>query len=205
MTDTPKSPTLPYTFHATLAEYRRRLGAWRIVLALALTFLIYLRFGFVTWLLSVVAIVVIIVGILWFLGRRSVTITPEGVDYKNGLGTHFVIPFAEMDGAKVFVNYYEASFGVVPRVTIGRKAGTAPISLMGLYWRPEELDKLIAVLNDKKVKVEYFEDIATYTMIAKQFPAYATYVERHPYKLATFIVIGILVLITAIVIPLTLN
>ena len=78
-----QAPPLPYTIKATLVEYRRRLGVWRIVLAIALTFIIYLRFGFTAWLISVAVIAVIIGGILWFLGRRSLIMTPDGIEYEN--------------------------------------------------------------------------------------------------------------------------
>ena len=81
----------------------------------------------------------------------------------------------------MFANYYETSFGVVPRISIGRKSGKSPLTLSGLYWQAAELDKVISVLKDKKVEAEYYEDLVNYAMIAKQFPAYATYVERHPY------------------------
>lgn len=199
-----KAPALPYTIKANLVEYRRRIGLWRVILSFALTFLFFVKFGFVVWLLSVIGLTVLIAVILWRLGRRSIIISPDGIEYVNGIGRRTKMTFSDIEGAKVFINYYEPSFGVVPRVSIGRKSGKSPISLMGLFWPAIELDKLIAVLNDKKVKVEYYEDVANYGMIAKQFPAYATYVERHPYKLATIIVIAILVAIVAIVIPITL-
>ena len=194
-----QAPPLPYTIKATLVEYRRRLGVWRIVLAIALTFIIYLRFGFTAWLISVAVIAVIIGGILWFLGRRSLIMTPGGIEYENCFGKRTKIAYSDIDGVKVFANYYETSFGVVPRISIGRKSGKSPLTLSGLYWQAAELDKVIAVLKDKKVEAEYYEDLVNYAMIAKQFPAYATYVERHPYKLATIIVIGILVLVTIFV------
>ena len=192
-------PRLPYTIQASLAEYRRRLGVWRIGLAFALTLIFYFRFGFTAWIISVVAIAVIVGGVVWFRGRRSLTLTPDGIEYVNWAGFRTKIAYADIDGVKVFVNYYETSFGVVPRVSIGRKSEKSALILSGLYWQAAELDTVIAVLKDKKIEAEYYEDLVNYATIAKQFPAHSTYIERHPYKLSTIIVIGILVLVTIFV------
>lgn len=193
MTKLPAAPSLPYTFHATLREYWRRLGLWRVLLAFGLTFLIFIRGGFLVWLGTVVALAVLIAGILFFLGRRSVTLTPEQLEYKNALGRMTAFPYAEMKGAKVFVNYYEPSFGVAPRIIIGQKNNKKIVSLTGLYWPAEELEKLMVTLDKKKVKMEYFEELATAAVVTRQFPDYTTYAQRHPFALGLYIGLGILV------------
>ena len=191
------APALPYTIKANLHEYGRRVGIWRILLALALTVFFFYKFGFVGWLLSVAGIAVLLGSILWFLSHRSLEITQGQLAPKNALGKVRTVRFDEIEGVKVFVNYYEPTFGVAPRVTIGLKKGE-PISLYALYWPIEELDKLLAVLRDAKVHTEYYADPATYTMIAAQFPTYATYIERHPWKIA-WAVVGIILVIAIII------
>ncbi len=219
MTDTPKpqtqpdqstqeapvpAPALPYIIHANLREYGRRIGVWRIVLALGLTTFFFYRFGVIGWIVSVAGITFLISAILWFLAHRSVEIKSGQITVKNALGKLRTVTFTEIEEVKVFVNYYEPTFGVAPRITIAVRQGE-PVSLYSLYWPVDELDKLLAVLRDAKVKTEYYADAATYTMIAKQFPTHATYLERHPWKIA-WIVTGVIVaIVVAIAVLLTLN
>lgn len=215
MTDTPTTPTppestdvpeaapivapaLPYTLKANLQEYRRRLGVWRILLALGITVFFFYKFGFIGWLISVVAIGALIGIILWFLVRRSLEITQGELAYKNAFGKIRKIRFSDIEGVKVFVNYYEPAFGVAPRVSIAPVQGE-PISLYSLYWPIDELDKLLAVLRDAKINTEYYADVASYSMISAQFPKYATYVERHPWGIAWAIVGAIVLGVTAFV------
>ncbi len=192
------APPLPYTIKANLVEYRRRLGLWRVLLALGLTVLFFYRFGVVGWLLSVIGIAALICIILWFMAHRSVEIRSGELIYKGAFGKERKIQFSEIEGVKVFVNYYEPTFGVAPRVSIGLKKGE-PLSLYSLYWPIEDLDKLLAVLRDKSVPTEYYADPATYAMIAAQFPTYATLIERHPWKIAWAVVGIIALLVTAFV------
>lgn len=199
------APPLPYALHANLKEYGRRLGAWRIVLALGLTAFLYFRFGFVVWLLSVVAIAALIIGILLILSKRTVTASPEGLETKNAFGVRRSIRYDEIEEVKVFINYYEPSFGVTPRVSIGMRDKSSPIALIGLYWPVEELDRLLAVLRDKKVATEYYADPAGYQIIAKQFPTYATYLERHTGLVAAIATVAIIVAVVIIAIVITLN
>jgi len=198
------APALPYSFKSNLTEYRKRLGVGRIALAFVLTFIFWLRFGPVVWILSVIGLTILIVGILYLLSLRRATITPEGISYRGGLGRTRTVRFDEIEGTKVFLGYYEPSFGLAPRVVVAQKNGT-PIVFSGLSWVPEDLDKLLAVLKDKNVTIEYYEDVVTYAMIAKQFPTYTTYVERHPFVVATWSVIGILIVCVAIALWMTLG
>jgi len=193
------APPLPYTIKANLREYGRRLGAWRIILALGLTVLFYYKLGFVGWLISVAGIALLVWIILWFLGNRSLEITSSELIARNALGKARKVQFNEIEGVKVFVNYYEPTFGVAPRVSIGLIKGE-PISLYALYWPIDELDKLLAVLRDKHVSTEYYADPATYTMIAAQFPKYATLIERHPWRIAWAVVGAIVAVVTLTVI-----
>lgn len=193
------APPLPYMLRANLREYRKRLGLWRILLALGLTVIFFYKLGFLGWLVSVAGIALIIVIILWFLGKRTLEVTNSELIYRNALGKARNVAYTDIEGVKVFVNYYEPTFGVAPRVTIGLKQGE-PLSLYALYWPIDELDKLLAVLRDKSVSTEYYADPATYTMIAQQFPKYATLIERHPWRIAWVIVGAIVVIVTVAVV-----
>ena len=192
------APPLPYMLRANLHEYLRRLGLWRIFLGLGLTVIFFFKLGFLGWLLSVVGITLIIVIILWFLGKRTLEVTSSELIYRNALGKARTVAFTEIEGVKVFVNYYEPTFGVAPRVSIGLKKGE-PLSLYALYWPIDDLDKLLAVLRDKSIDTEYYADPATYAMIAQQFPKYATLIERHPWRIAWAVVFGIVVVVTVLV------
>ncbi|OJU88121.1 hypothetical protein BGO17_04080 [Candidatus Saccharibacteria bacterium 49-20] len=193
------APPLPYMLRANLREYRKRLGLWRILLALGLTVLFFFKLGFLGWLLSVAGIALIIVIILWFLGKRTLEVTSSELVYRSALGKARNVAYTDIEGVKVFVNYYEPTFGVAPRVTIGLKKGE-PLSLYALYWPIDDLDKLLAVLRDKSVPTEYYADPATYAMIAQQFPKYATLIERHPWRIAWAIVGAIVVIVTVAVV-----
>lgn len=192
-----KAPALPYTFKATLRNYWRLLGVPRILLAFALTFIFWFRFGPVVWILSTIGLAIVILLILHLLSARRVTITPDGFDYKGGLGGTRTIRFDQIEGVKVFINYLEPGFGATPRVAVAVKDGM-PVNFTGLYWSGEELDKLLAVLAEKKITTEYYEDMVVYQTVAKQFPTYASYIERHTGFVALTSVIGIVVVIVAI-------
>ncbi len=197
------APSLPYALHANLKEYRRRLGVVRILAALALTSLFYFKFGFAVWLLSVAGLAFIIVAILYILSKRTVIASAEGVEFKNAFGKRRLVKYSEVEGVKVFVNYYEPSFGMIPRVSIAVKGGKPPIVLVGMYWPVDELDKLLAVLRDKKVKTDYYADPATYGDIATEFPSYATYLERHPGRIALILSAIIIVVVAGIALAIT--
>lgn len=200
MTEQVQAPALPYTFEANLKQYFRKLGVFRIVLAFALTLLLYARFGLWVWLGTLALIVAIIAMTLFFLGRRRMIITNEGIEYYNPFGHVRKFTYGEIETVKVFVNFIEPSFGAMPRVSIGMHAdGVAPIVLSGMYWPLEGLDKLLAVFNDRKVIVESSTDPVMTKQIVTHFPKYATYAERHTVMLATVITLGILVVIAAIV------
>lgn len=193
-----KAPALPYVLHANLKEYGRRLGIWRIVLALALTSFFYFRFGLIVWILSVAGIAFLIGGILFVLSKRSLTVSETGVEFKNAFGRRRFVGFGEIEAVKVFVNYYEPSFGMIPRVSIGIKGNQSPIVLVGMYWPTDELDKLLAVIRDKKVATDYYPEPATYGDIATQFPSYATYIERHPARVAAIVVPIVVIIMVGI-------
>ena len=189
------APPLPYSFKANLSEYRKRLGVFRIVLAFALTLTFWFRFGPIVWIISVIGIALLIFIILYFMSARRMTVNADSLVFTGAFGKKRTVRYDELEGVKVFVNYIEAGFGVTPRVAIAVKGG-APLVFNGLYWSVDDLDKLLAVLRDKSIPTEYFADLATYQAIGKQFPNYATYIEKHTWLLATLITVGIIVVLT---------
>jgi hypothetical protein len=200
-TDTPqttvKAPALPYEMKATLKGYWARVGVWRFLLGFALTYFIYLRGGFWTWVICLVAIIVLISVILFLLSKRSIKATSEGLEYTSAFGAKYSIAYSEIDVARLFLAYIEAGgFGVIPRIIVTSKQGKPFASIYALYWPPEGMDALLAILKDKKVKVESFDTLVNSAGIAKQFPDAVRYYEKHPYLVAMGIVVVLLVVIS---------
>lgn len=191
----PPAPALPYTFKANLAEYRRRLGVWRFILAFGLTFIIFLRFGVLAWVITVVLITAAILVVMYLLSRRSITLTKTHIEYTNSFGKVKKLEYHDIRSFRVFVNYVEPSFGLTPRIIIATNKRPF-VSLVGMYWNLEDLDSLLSTIKDKKINAEYFEDFAYSTQIAKQFPESVSVYERHPYWIAFGIVALLFVIIT---------
>lgn len=194
-----KAPALPFEMKANLIEYRRRLGVARFVLALGLTFVFYAKFGFVVWILSVIGLAAVIMLILFFLARRKVIATTTDVTFVNGIGMKRTVPYAQIADSRVFLSYIEPGFGVVVRVIIGTSHKKPLVSLTSLFWKLEDVDLLIAALTSKGATFEYYEDMVQSAAIAKQFPESVAAYEKHPYLIATGIVIAILAVVVAAV------
>lgn len=191
MSTTP--PAASYTIHASLKEYTRRLGPGRIILAIAISLIILVRFGLLAWIVSVIGIALFITIILLLLSKRQLTVTKDGIIYRSFIGRRYTLSFDQLEGVKVFVNYFEPTFGITPRVSIAQKTGKAPIILVGLFWALEDMEQMLTLLKKQKVSVEYYDDTVTYSLIRGQFPSHTTYVERHPAVVATIVVIVIIV------------
>lgn len=186
------TPTTPYTIHASLKDYTRRLGPGRIILAIAISLIILVRFGLFAWIISVIGIALLITLILFLLSKRQLAVTKDGIVYRSFIGRRYTLSFDQLEGVKVFVNYFEPTFGITPRVSIAQKTGKAPIILVGLFWALEDMEQMLTLLKEKKVPVEYYDDTVTYSLIRGQFPSHTTYVERHPVVIATIVVIAII-------------
>jgi len=188
-----KAPALPYTFKANLSEYRRRMGVMRIILAFIISLALYFRFGLIVWIISVICITFFLIVLFYLLSTRTITLKSDSLVYRNGLGKRRTVLFESIESAKVFLNYYEPTFGIFPRISIGMKKG-APISIVSTFWTLVDMERTLVVLKDKKVLVEYYEEPVSYPALAKQFPSYVTYIERHPIQL-TFIILGVILVI----------
>ena len=193
-----EAPALPYAIHANLNSYRKRLGIFPIVLAAIVLIIFGARFGIVGLVIMAVVVALLIFAILRILGGRTLTVTNEGIERTTPFFGTRRVAFGDIDGVKVFINYVEGMFGAVPRVGVAVKNG-APVSLNGLYWPPEELDKLLAIFRAHNVNAQYYGEPANYSMIAKQFPAYASGFERHPWLIAWAVVLGTVGVVTAAV------
>lgn len=194
--DLPQVPALPYTIRANLKMYRKRLGVLPVVIAIVLLGIIVLRLGLSGGGLLAGAVIALIVGTLLMLGRRTLTIANDGLTLKVPLIGTRKVSFDQIDDMKIFVNYVEGTFGAFPRVSIAIKQGK-PFIFSSLYWPLEELDKLLAVINEKNIDAQYYPDPANFSMIAKQFPSHATLIERHPQAFAWYMVLGIVVVVFA--------
>ena len=52
------NPTIPFQIKSSLELYRKRLGLVRPFIALGLTFIVFFRFGFVSWLIMIILLIV---------------------------------------------------------------------------------------------------------------------------------------------------
>lgn len=194
VTTTP-APELPFTIKGNLRDYTRVLGVGRPLLALLVSLIIWLRFGFALWLLVAIGIsVAIFIGFL-LLKMRTLTLSADGIQYRDAFLRTHTLAYTDVEQVKAFAAFYDANFGKTVRVIIGAKTADAPISMNGFYWLPEDLDKLLAILRDKKVPTEYYDQAAQFGDIAQQFPTYASLIERRPgtvgVVLALVIILGI--------------
>ncbi len=195
----PDPPTLPFTLKASLAEYRKRLGIVRFIVAFILFVVIFLRFGHIVGIISAVLISLTIFMTLLALGRRTVTLNESDIEYKNAFGVVKKIAYQDISTVKVFLAYVEPSFGHAPRVIIGSKLGKPFFSFSTIFWSPTDIDLLLATAEQKKVTIETYADPAVSTAVAKQFPDYVGIYEKHPYWIAFGIVLLILVAVAAFV------
>lgn len=195
----PAAPSLPFHIKADLSGYRQRLGVFRIVLAIALTGIIFFRFGWLAWVISVVVIGLTIFIVMFALSRRSVTLNADSIQVHSAFGRTTTVSYADLAGAKVFLGYIEAGFGHAPRIVVGKNNNKPLLSMNTLYWNVNDIDLLQATLQSKNVALETYVDPVLSATVAKQFPGYVSYFERHPYLVAVGIVFALLIAITVFV------
>ena len=198
----PQPPVLPFLMQANLTGYRKKLGVWRILVAIILVGFIFMRFGYIAGLISTGIIIVTLVIVLFYWSKRSVTLRNDEIEYRGAFGTVRRIRYEDISMVKVFLAYIEPTFGHSPRVIIGKKSGGPFFSFSTLFWKPEDIDLMLATLESKKVVNESYAEPAVSAMIAKQFPDYVNGYERHPYLIAFGIVVDIVVIVTAVVLVL---
>jgi len=197
-------PPLPYEFKADISQLRKRLGVWRYVLGYIIAFVLLVRFGWIVVGVGFAVLALVIVVSIFIPSRRSIVAMEDKIEYRNGFGKVRTLPYADIEGVKVFLGYYVDNFGVSPRILIGQKNGGAPLSITSVYWKGDDLDKLLAVLKDKGIVLEAYDAVVTYREIAQQFPTYVSGLERNTRKIILFTVIGIIVLIIGLAVVITL-
>lgn len=196
------APTLPFIIRGNLHEYTARIGVARPLLAFALSLLLWWRLGFVVWILTVLFLVVLIGVGFALIKRRSLAFDDRGLTYRNFIGKTTNIAYGNIESAKVFLGFVDYAFGPTPRLSIVDAAHSQLVSLQGLYWSAEDMQKATALLEAQKVKVEVSEDITSYVEIAREHPQYATVLERHPYRIAFIalpIIIALIFVIAALI------
>ena len=196
----PEPPLLPFTIKADLSEYRKRVGVWRVLIAVIFLAIVFFRFGPIAGTISVVTVGLTIAIILFVLSRRSIVLDVNEVKIYGFFGKTKEFKYEDISSVKVFLAYIEPAFGHTPRIIAGKKGGGAFFTLLTLYWKSTDIDLLLATMNAKSVANETYTEPAVSAMVAKQFPDYVAAYEKHPYLIAFGIVIAIVVIVTIFVI-----
>jgi hypothetical protein len=192
----PAAPALPFTVKANAKQYVKSLGATRLILALGITIIFWVRLGPLGWLISVVSIAALITLIIFLLTRREITVNNEGVHFKNSFGVTKSTKFEEIESAQILDNYFDPGFGAMPRILVGRKSGGVAFSIIGIFWPYEGMTQLLSALKEKKVTLNFYIDQIQSTQVAKEFPTLVPFYERHPYWVAMISVVVIFAAIT---------
>jgi len=193
----PPSPTLPFTVKADAKQYIKLLGPARIILALGVSVVFWVRLGPLGWLISVLAIAVLITLIIFLLTRRSITVNNEGVHYKTSFGFTKSATFNEINAVEIFDNYTDPGFGVMPRIILSKKSGKALFSVTGIFWPYEGLTAILSALKKNKVALNFYTNHIQSAQVAKAFPKLVPFYEGHPYWVAAISVVVIFAAIYA--------
>jgi hypothetical protein len=192
----PPAPALPFTVKADTKQYLKSLGPARIILALGITIIFWVRLGPLGWLISVVSIAALIIFIIFMLTRREITVNNEGVHYKNSFGATKSTKFEEIEAVQILDNYFDPGFGVMPRILVGKKSGGVAFSIIGIFWPYEGMTKLLSAFKAKNVVLNFYIDQIQSTQVAKEFPKLVPFYEQHPYWVAMISVVVIFAAIT---------
>jgi len=198
-----QAPPLPYTFKADISQLKKQVGIWRFVIAFILTFVFLIKFGLIAVVVGFVVLALIIFVSFYIPAARSITLTKETIEYRSAFGKVRTVSYADIQSAKVFLAFFMDNVGTSPRILIGQKNGGPALTLNSAFWRIEELDKLLAILRDTQVTVEYYDTPVTYQEIAQQFPTYVSSPERNSRPIVLGVVIGTIVLIVGLAIIIT--
>jgi|GEM_PF-3552717 len=193
----PPAPALPFTVKANAKQYIKSLGMTRIILALGITVVFWVRLGPLGWLISVVSIAALISLIILLLTRRSITVNSEGVHYKTSFGFKKSVKFDEIEAAEIFDNYTDPGFGVMPRIILSKKSGGSLFSIIGIFWPYEGMTSILSALRSKKVPLNFYIDPVQSAQVAKEFPKLVPFYEGHPYWVAAISVVVIFAAIFA--------
>ncbi len=191
-----KQVVLPLIIRANSETYRKYLGPFRIGLGLILSLYFWFKFGFWGWVISVVGIALLLTLIMAALFGRRIEFDGNVLRYRNALGLTKDVPIDQIADVRVYLSYVESTFGVTPRIFITNKLpGKRPISLLSLYWRPEDLDNLLAALHQQGVPVRYSEEGTSAQLLVKESPELFSFMERHYLLSGILIALAILAVI----------
>ena len=196
--DFPPALALPYTVKANFKGYFIWLGFIRPVIALALLGLLF--WSNVWYGLTALVLIVVILSVTALLvGQRQVTLGESELLFKNAVGKTTMTSYDEMKAVHVFINYFDAGFGIVPRIFIEKVDGTRIAAMNTLFWPAEGLDALLSGLRAKKVKVLYYKDVLQRAQIYATLPGLSTYTERHPVFIGFVVAVGIVAVVSVFV------
>ena len=204
-TDTATTLTIPFIVKGNMREYRKRLGLVRPIIAALIPFYLFFRFGFETWLFTVIFLVALISLGVFLIRRRQLEFTETGIIYRDVLNRKTSVAYSEIESAKLFSKFFDAAFGETVRLTIADKAHKKLISLQAFYFNREDILKASALLQAKNVTVEKIEADLSYRDVANQYPAYATYIERKTGLVAVVASIVVVVLVVVVALLITFN
>lgn len=191
----PDAPALPVTVRADLTRYRQQFGISRILVLAGVIAFGFFAFGVEAALICVVvASALLVVG---FVGVKSsrIVFTRSGVKYRNWYGRTVTLGRDETEGVIVFTDFYDVSFGQVPRVSIARLASKSSISLNGLYWPADQLMNGVSAMHDNGISVKQCDDRLNFIDVAKKFPKHSTFLERN------WIKVGLVVAFFGVIVP----
>lgn len=177
-------------FRVNFKAYLARLGAGRFILA-AIIIAVYF-FAQPAQGIFVLAGVVLGLGVAFYhLTQRRVIIGDTAVIAVGGLAKKQTITRASLE-AHYFTRFSETNFGIFERILLRDAQTGARISINGLYWDAKELAEIRKLLQQKNT-IATHSDIVASADLAKQYPQYLSYIERHPYKSASLIVLAVVV------------
>ncbi len=192
-------PQLPFTVKASFQGYFTWLGYLRPFVALVLL-------GFLVWVngwygLTAIALIVVLLGLAAvLLKQRKVVATEMGIVFKNAVGKTTKVTYDDIKVVHVVANYFDSGFGIIPRVFIEKNDGSRFAALNTVFYPVKGVDQLLSVFRAKKIEMPYYKDIIQAKQFYEVFPGLSTYSERHPFFVATMIVVGILAAVTMFVV-----
>lgn len=185
--DLPDAPSVPFAVSADLTRYRQRFGILRFLVLVGV-----IAFGFF-WLGVGTALICIVVAsallAAGFIGIKSsrIVFTGSGVEYRNWYGRTVKLGRDDIEGVIVFADFYDVSFGLIPRISIARLTSKSSISLNGLYWPADQLMSGISVMDDNGISVKQCNERLSFVDVAKKFPKHSTFLERNWVKVGFMI------------------
>ena len=185
----------PIILKNSLKAYFARLGVMRFIVALLIIGVYtYARpmYGVVIF----VCVAVVLGLVFWHIAHRKTIVSDDAITSMGGLARKKVIRRSNLQGV-LLAHYVEPGFGVTKRLLLRDKQSGARISVGEFYGATAAIDTLQKTLPPEAI-AEHADPIVI-AGVAKQFPEYCSYAERHPYLLAMMIVVGTLIVIVIIV------